>query len=32
MVPRPPVIDEDATRLLLEGCRRMDEKEGAEEE
>lgn len=31
MVPRPPVIDEDATGLLLEGCRRMDEKEGEEE-
>ncbi len=30
MVPRPPLIDEDATRLLLEGCRRMDEKEGDE--
>ena len=31
MVPRPPVIDEGATGLLLEGCRRMDEKEEAEE-
>ena len=31
MVPRPPVIEENATKLLLEGCRRMDEKEGQEE-
>lgn len=32
MVPRPPVIEQDATSLLLEGCRRMDEKEGQEAE
>jgi len=32
MVPRPPVIDEDATGLLLEGCRRMDEKENEVED
>ena len=30
MVPRPPVIEENAMKLLLEGCRRMDEKEGEE--
>ena len=25
MVPRPPIIEEDSTGLLLEGCRRIDE-------
>lgn len=27
MVPRPPMIEEDSTSLLLEGCRRLDENE-----
>ncbi len=31
IVPRPPVIEDDSTQLLLEGCRRMDEKAGQEE-